>query len=294
MVHGVKLETIDSASGEVKALIRQLNRLANASTLEEHTAALAGFDEDVTLDTPFIQIQGRERIRILATLTKFFLGHFEIEPRLVKISVPEAAATKGGVLEVDGIVHWLPHRPWYFLPSLFLPRDIPIFADVSMGVKAHNDKVFFVSGKNHNLPHVPRILRILAGYVAGATVSIAEPAFNTFMDWYHAGVDNVTEAKNTSIRATEYLSSQAARASDMAQSTAASLTEKVQDTVSSTVSKVADITSDTVTKAADMVGMGKSSTNSTPTTGTTAYAPVPRAVPVATTVQTTTTRVTAI
>ncbi|KAJ9519027.1 hypothetical protein QJQ45_026294 [Haematococcus lacustris] len=288
MVHGVKLETIDSASNEVKALIRQLNRLANASTLEEHTAALAGFDEDVTLDTPFIQIQGRERIRILATLSKFFLGHFELEPRLVKISVPESAATKGGVLEVDGIVHWLPHRPWYFLPSLFLPRDIPIFADVSMGIKAHNDKVFFVSGKNHNLPHVPRILRILAGYVAGATVSITEPAFNTFMDWYHAGVNSVTDAKNTSIRATEYLSNQATKATDMAQGTAASLTEKVTDTMTSTMNKVADVTSCTVSKAADMVGMGKHASDTTHTTG---YVPIPHGTPIATTVQTTTTRV---
>jgi len=35
--------------------------------------------------------------------------------QLVKISVPEGAAAKGGVVELDGIVHWLPHRPWYAL-----------------------------------------------------------------------------------------------------------------------------------------------------------------------------------
>lgn len=36
-----------------------LQRLAQATTLDEHTAALQGFDEDLTLDTPFIQIQVR-------------------------------------------------------------------------------------------------------------------------------------------------------------------------------------------------------------------------------------------
>lgn len=32
--------------------------------------------------------------------------------QLVKISVPEGAAAKGGKVELDGIVHWMPHRPW--------------------------------------------------------------------------------------------------------------------------------------------------------------------------------------
>jgi hypothetical protein len=53
-------------------------------------------------------------VRTLLALSKFFLGVFEIEPRLVKITVPSegGAAGKGGILDVDGIVHWLPHRPW--------------------------------------------------------------------------------------------------------------------------------------------------------------------------------------
>jgi len=38
------------------------------------------------------------------------------------------------------------HARW-LLTSYLLPRDIPIFADVSMGVKAHNDKVWWLSGK---------------------------------------------------------------------------------------------------------------------------------------------------
>jgi len=37
-------------------------------------------------------------------------------------------------------------RRW-LLTSYLLPRDIPIFADVSLGVKAHNDKVWWLSGK---------------------------------------------------------------------------------------------------------------------------------------------------
>eukprot|EP00983_Pelagomonas_calceolata_P050388 1141950-Pelagomonas_calceolata.AAC.8 len=35
----------------------------------------------------------------------------------------------------------------WLLTSYLLPRDIPIYADVSMGVKAHNDKVWWLSGK---------------------------------------------------------------------------------------------------------------------------------------------------
>jgi hypothetical protein len=58
------------------------NRLASATTLEEHDAALAGFDEDLSLDTPFVQVTGRDRVRFLAALTKYFLGTFEIEPRV--------------------------------------------------------------------------------------------------------------------------------------------------------------------------------------------------------------------
>jgi hypothetical protein len=36
-----------------------------------------------------------------------------LQLQLVKISIPEGAASKGGMVELDGIVHWLPHRPWY-------------------------------------------------------------------------------------------------------------------------------------------------------------------------------------
>jgi len=234
-VSGVKMETIDSASPEVKALIRQLNRLATASTLEEHSAALQGFDEDLTLDTPFIMVQGRERVRVLASLTKFFLGHFEIEPRLVKITVPEGGATKFGKLELDSIVHWLPHRPWFLPLTLLLPRDLPIFADVSLGVKAHNDKVFFVSGKNHNLPHVPRILRVLAGYVAGTAVSVIEPIYLNLLEWYRAGVENVNHGTHA-IRDTAY------RGTDYVKDTTVTVAQKVGDVLPNSITdKVAPI-----------------------------------------------------
>jgi hypothetical protein len=66
--------------------------------------------------------------------------------------------------------------PSFHTTCLCLPACLP------------DPQIFFVSGKNHNLPHVPRILRILAGYVAGAAVSIAEPAYKTFMDWWVRGL----------------------------------------------------------------------------------------------------------
>lgn len=244
-VGGVKMETIDSASKEVKALIFQLNRFANATTLDEHRVALESFDDDLTLDTPFITVQGKERVRVLTSLAKFFLGHFDIEPRLVKISVPESGA-KEGKLDVDGIVHWLPHRPWFLPLTLLLPRDIPIYADVSMTVKAHNDKVFNVSGKNHNLPHVPRILRIIAGYVAGLGVSVAEPAYNNLVEWYHAGIENVSSAtataRETAARGTDYVKETvgsgttgvrdiAGRATDVVRDAAEGVKERVQPLV---------------------------------------------------------------
>jgi hypothetical protein len=37
--------------------------------------------------------------------------------------------------------------------------------------------------RNHNLPHVPRLLRVMAGYVAGFAAGIAEPAYNNLRDW---------------------------------------------------------------------------------------------------------------
>jgi len=228
-VHGVKTETYESASPEVKSLVRALNKLASATTLEEHTQALQPFDEDMTFDTPFIQIQGRERVRVLATLAKMFLGTFEIEPRMVKISVPEGGAVKGGKLEIDGIVHWRPHRPWYLPLTFLLPRDIPIFADVSMGIKAHNDKIYFVSGKTHNMPHVPRLLRVLAGYVAGLAVSITEPTVNNLMEWYRSGVETATHAtsniKETAYSATTTAREYAARGIETAKETVSNVAE---------------------------------------------------------------------
>jgi hypothetical protein len=238
--YGTKLETYDNSSPEVKALIRQLNSLASAETLDQHSLALKGFDEDVTLDTPFIYIQGRERIRVLASLAKFFLGKFEIEPKLVKISVPEGGATKGGLLDVDGILHWLPHRPWFLPLTLLLPKDIPIYADVSMGVKAHNDKVYFVSGKNHNLPHVPRLVRMLTGYFAGMAVSIVEPVYNNLREWYIAGVENVSSA-TTNVRAT------AAKGYDTVQD----ITGNAVDTVKDTTSNIIDTAQTTVQRGVD-------------------------------------------
>jgi len=245
--YGTKMETYDNSSPEVKALIRQLNSLASAQTLEQHSLALKGFDEDCTLDTPFLFIQGRERIRVLSALSKFFLGRFEIEPKLVKISVPESGSgPKGGLLDVDGIIHWLPHRPWYLPLTLLLPKDIPIYADVSLGVKARNDKVYFVSGKNHNLPHVPRLIRVLAGFVAGTAVSVVEPVYLNLREWYHAGVANVSSAAQqvgeTAQWGTEVVKDTAARGYEVVQDT----TSKVVDTVKDTAQKGVDTVKDVV------------------------------------------------
>jgi len=245
--YGTKMETYDNSSPEVKALIRQLNSLASASTLEQHSLALKGFDEDCTLDTPFLFIQGRERIRVLSALSKFFLGRFEIEPKLVKISVPESGSgPKGGLLDVDGIIHWLPHRPWYLPLTLLLPKDIPIYADVSLGVKARNDKVYFVSGKNHNLPHVPRILRVVAGFVAGTAVSVVEPIYHNLREWYNAGMHHVNNA-------THQVGETAQWGTDMVKETAAKGYEAVKDTTTSVVEKVKDTTQKGVDTVKDVV-----------------------------------------
>ncbi|KAF5833811.1 hypothetical protein DUNSADRAFT_9758 [Dunaliella salina] len=236
---GTKMESIDSASTEVKQLVRQLNKFSTASTLSEHASAMQGFDEDMTLDTPFMQVQGRDKIRVLSSFFKFFLGNFEVEPRLVKISVPEGKETKGGMVELDGIVHWLPHRPWWLLTSYLLPRDIPIYADVSMGVKAHNDKVWWLSGKNHNLPHVPRILRIINGYVAGLGASIAEPAYNTMRDWYSSTADAIGNPSTV----TDKLGSTISQVQDAVTDAAGNVTQQVQSVTQRAGEKVQETTS---------------------------------------------------
>lgn len=41
----------------------------------------------------------------------------------------------------------------------------------------------FAAHRNHNLPHVPRIMRILNGYLAGWGAALAEPAYLAMKDW---------------------------------------------------------------------------------------------------------------
>lgn len=43
--------------------------------------------------------------------------------------------------------------------------------------------MLFVCCRNHNLPHVPRILRVIAGSIAGMAVSVAEPIYFNALEW---------------------------------------------------------------------------------------------------------------
>jgi hypothetical protein len=66
---GVGLRGRDRARPSYDGPARWLaRRLASATTLDEHNAALQGFDEDMTLDTPFIQLQVRQERAVTSQL----------------------------------------------------------------------------------------------------------------------------------------------------------------------------------------------------------------------------------
>ncbi|EFJ52032.1 hypothetical protein VOLCADRAFT_116238 [Volvox carteri f. nagariensis] len=167
-----------------RASVEALMSLAKARQMSDHRRPAEHMDLEITVDSPFMHLQGRENLRVAEYMAKWVLADVEVKPLMFKVRELDEKRTR---LQVLLEVHLAPHRPLWAPATWLLPKVVVLEADyhlrISKGPEADgsSDVITAVDGKLLNLGKAPLPLRLLLGAALGYLPAATETFWSPFV-----------------------------------------------------------------------------------------------------------------
>ncbi|GLI59981.1 hypothetical protein VaNZ11_002039, partial [Volvox africanus] len=204
--------------------------MAKARTMSDHMCPSEHLDIEVSFDSPFIFLQGRENVRLADYLTKWAFADVDINPLMYKVREVDEKRTR---LELMMEVNLSPHRPWWLPATWLLQKCYKLHGvfllRVSKGPAAEgsSDVITALDGYLLNWGKVPQQLRYLFGTLLATFNAAFEGMWSNFT-WVMGERQGVAEGGGGLVGKAKV---KAAAAVEKAQEAVGAATEKAQDTM---------------------------------------------------------------
>ncbi|GIL83135.1 hypothetical protein Vretifemale_11954, partial [Volvox reticuliferus] len=229
--------------------VEALRSMAKARTMSDHIGPADHLDIEVSFDSPFIFLQGRDNVRLAEYLTKWAFADVDVKPLMYKAREVDEKRTR---LEVMMEVDLAPHRPWW-LPATWLLQKCyklnGVFQlRISKGSAADGsaDVITALDGYLLNWGKVPQQLRYLFGTLLSTFNAAFEGVWSN-MTWVMGERQVVAEGGSGGV--VGKAKAKAAAAVEKVQETVGAVTEKAQGAMGAGVG--AQKVQDTVASAVD-------------------------------------------
>ncbi|GLC33457.1 hypothetical protein PLESTB_000077600 [Pleodorina starrii] len=164
--------------------VEALRSLAKARLMSQLRGPSEHLDVEISVDSPFLSLQGRDNMRAAQYIAKWLLAAVDLKPLMYKVRELDDKRTR---LELLVEAHMSPHRPWWLPATWLLPKTFTLSGDLQLRISkgpasdGSQDVITALEGRLHNLGKLPLPIRLLNGAVLGYLPSATETFWSPFV-----------------------------------------------------------------------------------------------------------------